>query len=529
MLICSDFHVGEYAKDLSRIEYVKRSVQLDREFCAFLEYHASHRLDERPWRLVINGDFLDLVAVTFMPSEKELLRHPELELSVEERELGLHNDANKAVWKVEHVAARHRALMTYLADFVARGNHLELLYGNHDAEMYWPQAQQRLIELLVEAYFGGESVEGIEPEEFRARIAFHPWFFFVPGRIYIEHGNQYDDFSSFDHRLVPLIPFDQDHVAMPVSHLIIRYFVNRYENFRSHDKDNWTLREYVGWLRQEGWENTLRIMTLFGSLFAQVWAYADAVRRSPQLPELDRRNEQELIRLSKRSGIAEQVLRDVNAARNRPLETSFLRTMQLAAVDKTALVLLLCSAVLSLLASGVLLDLFAWLSNAEPFRASTRLLLVLLTIVLGVLAWPLETALLAIFARGKLSTAVGPKLEKGAADLARILDTSHIVFGHSHMPVQSRLRAEPECWYTNIGCWVVPERRERHDPECQSTLTYGLYDWDNNSVELQRWCTRENLPVPFSSSRREKPSEGPSHDALLEGLSHPHRRLRRPR
>src|SRR5690606_29277400 len=190
--------------------------------------------------------------------EKKLADN-EFEFTDDEAQFGLDNSAQKCLWKLEHLAARHKQLFVYLADFVARGNRIEMLYGNHDVELYWPEVQTRFVELPVETYFGGELVEGVVEEDFFDRVEFHQWFLYVPGRIFIEHGNQYDDFSSFDHRLEPLVPYERTQLAMPISHQVIRYFVNQYQGFRSHDKDNWTLADYLRWARDEGMRNIARM------------------------------------------------------------------------------------------------------------------------------------------------------------------------------------------------------------------------------------------------------------------------------
>ncbi|MCA9565114.1 MAG: hypothetical protein KC561_16565, partial [Myxococcales bacterium] len=69
-LVVSDNHLGEFIKDHARIEYLKRTADLDRDFCNFLEYFGNHRRGGKPWRLVINGDMLDFLTVTVKPSER---------------------------------------------------------------------------------------------------------------------------------------------------------------------------------------------------------------------------------------------------------------------------------------------------------------------------------------------------------------------------------------------------------------------------------------------------------------------------
>ncbi|OIP42536.1 MAG: hypothetical protein AUK47_04045 [Deltaproteobacteria bacterium CG2_30_63_29] len=525
VLICSDHHVGEHSKNFDRIEYVKRADSLDRELCAFLEYHGNHRVADRPWRLVINGDFIDFLAVTFMPSRKEIASNPEFEYSDDELRFGLDNSAAKCVWKLEHIAERHKRLFTFLADFVAKGNRLEMLYGNHDVEFFWPSVQGRFVELLTESYFGGERVEGVNEEDFVNRVTFHQWFLHIPGRLYIEHGNQYDDFSSFDRRLRPLMVERESQIAMPLSHLIIRYFVNQYTGFQSHDKDNWTLLDYVHWLRDQGARNVAKVVFLYGSLFSRVWNYTrDVQQNAPSqalTDEHDRLLEVEAVHYK----IPVKALQEVSRSRRLPIEQSLWRTIQVTALDKYLLGLAIGSVVLWILAVGVFADVLSGFGSGL-FSSGVRLLMLLAIGFLTIFAWFGTTALVASFSEGRLSTSVSPKLLQAAEQIHRLIDVRYVVMGHSHYPEFHQLKRDPPRFYVNTGAWISPERRERHDPHCRSPLTYGLYRWDEDELKIYRWCTRESEPVEFRSdiesdraprAERLRPM-AVEHDTLIEAL-----------
>ena len=185
LLVISDIHLGEFIKEQSRIEFLKRTGDIDRDLCDFLDYYASHRVDNKPWRLVINGDFFDHLTVTVKPSELAQERLS-LELDEEERVYGLDMDEEKAVWKTERIFDRHQLLFAYLTDFIGRGNYLDMLYGNHDAEFYWPAAKVRYVELLADVYFGTEKVAGVSESDFKSRIRWHEWFLHEPGKFFIE-------------------------------------------------------------------------------------------------------------------------------------------------------------------------------------------------------------------------------------------------------------------------------------------------------------------------------------------------------
>ena len=71
-----------------------------------------------------------------------------------------------------------------------------MLYGNHDAEFYWEVAQTAFNSELVHIYFGTEVVQGQTNPNFH--LAYGGTNGSTTNRfLYIEHGSQYDDFSSF--------------------------------------------------------------------------------------------------------------------------------------------------------------------------------------------------------------------------------------------------------------------------------------------------------------------------------------------
>src|ERR1700737_2962845 len=74
----------------------------DGPLASFLSYHATHREDSKPWRLILNGDIVDFVAVTLVPKEPV-----PFEISTEERALGLAPTEPKSVGRLGRTAERH--------------------------------------------------------------------------------------------------------------------------------------------------------------------------------------------------------------------------------------------------------------------------------------------------------------------------------------------------------------------------------------------------------------------------------------
>jgi len=66
ILVISDVHLGEDLRPGGEaLEHVARA---ERGLVAFLRYYTRSRLDGLPWKLVVNGDLVDLLAA-FAPDE----------------------------------------------------------------------------------------------------------------------------------------------------------------------------------------------------------------------------------------------------------------------------------------------------------------------------------------------------------------------------------------------------------------------------------------------------------------------------
>ena len=484
LLIISDLHIGEYVKDVDRIGYIKGFSRRDESICAFLEYHQSRWIDDTPWRLIINGDFIDFIAVTLRPADSTQNATPELRMNDEESAWGLDSSPEKVVWKLGRIVERHRMLFAYLADFVGKGNSLEILYGNHDVEFWWPEVHAAFEEHLRKIYFGGEASSGSDEESFVSRIKFHQWFIYEPGRLYIEHGNQYDDFSSFEYRLNPVAPFDKTQLAMPVSHMAIRYFVNKYKGFRSHNKDNWTPIDYFRWLGEQGLDNTVEVFRLCFKLAGQIVLYARVSRASTDT-ELAGPHIKRLEDLARDNGLDIEVMRRLDAMRNEPVTESFGRTVQTVGLDLQALAILWFG--------------LAFVVLAIPFSWSVTLGLWSTILLLAVATHWLMPKIRERYLGGRVTTAVEPKLDDAAVRIARLLGVRYVIFGHTHKPKKVQVNTQPSSWYVNTGSWLAPRQRERHRGGCPSRLTFVVFrDGAVPEARLFRWCARDNRPVLFN-------------------------------
>ncbi|MGH7330812.1 MAG: hypothetical protein ACREJX_20880, partial [Polyangiaceae bacterium] len=187
LLILSDVHLGNDLNDLAQ-SGERRSERVDADLASLLSHYRASPPVGRRWHLIIAGDFIDIVGMAIRPQEAELLTAP----SAEERVHGLGNTADHARLKLRAVARRHRIVFEALADFVAGGHALTIVHGNHDVEFYWDVVKDELRSLLCGLAARRADGEVAASSAVAARIDFAPWFYYVGGVAYVEHGHQYD-------------------------------------------------------------------------------------------------------------------------------------------------------------------------------------------------------------------------------------------------------------------------------------------------------------------------------------------------
>ncbi|MGI8683907.1 MAG: hypothetical protein ACR2MO_02185, partial [Acidimicrobiales bacterium] len=149
----------------------------DTEFCRFLDSLVRRAEPEgRRWRLVILGDFLDFLRCELVTNEGG---EPPTEVV--------------AMVTLERIIDSHRDVFRGLARFLAAGFPLDIVIGNHDAELIRPALQARLRSVLTDGSAGAAA----------DKVRFHPWIYYLPGVVYAEHGNQHDGLNAFSTVLDP--------------------------------------------------------------------------------------------------------------------------------------------------------------------------------------------------------------------------------------------------------------------------------------------------------------------------------------
>lgn len=250
IVIISDFHAGEGYSQTRHVYARGENFFEDEPFRNFL-YHleddaAQRRLragaaaNKQPIKLIINGDFLDFVRARSTPGARErqvyrryfrrlgLIKHEEdFEIAPHEGRYGLKTEEHKSVWKLHRIAEGHPVIFDALAGFVANGNKLVLIKGNHDLEFYWPAVQKEFIKLLagkLPAYNGHYESAAERTAYLQKQIEFCQRAYVIEEQIYIEHGHQYQPMTRADE-----MPMNGRELSLPPGSIFNRYLVNSLE------------------------------------------------------------------------------------------------------------------------------------------------------------------------------------------------------------------------------------------------------------------------------------------------------------
>ena len=455
LLAISDIHLGADLRKGSRRDWNKPR-PTDAPLTEFFRWHAEHRTNHKPWRLLLNGDIVDFVAITATPSPEEPVSFA---VSPEEREYGLASEESKCVWKLQKTAQRHPGVFDALGRFLQKGNSLHIIRGNHDTEWRFPAVQAELRNILA-------ALSGVSRRRLERLVVFHDWFYLEPGFFYAEHGNAHDHYS------VQSDFFDEHRgsVELPLSSKVLRYFVNRYTEQVdvADDVDTWGVREYLDWVLRAG--NPLRVAAdYFVMVFRVIYpvfrqslkvsrAFARAADKAIEHNGVGREAlaRRILARFQGTDGQASQLAQ----VASRPAEQSLFDSMQLFYLDRMLL------ALFSLVA--------AWTTGmaVQGFWAKAGALT-----GVGILFAALNAML-----GNRRRTDAHPMLLAAARRVAQIFDVKYIVMGHSHRAFDESVGNGAR--YFNLGSWTGGMAAEGFPHVAVESGTAELRRWKGPPVRV---------------------------------------------
>ena len=414
--------------------------QLAALFERFADDHPHHART-----LVLNGDIFDFDLVTATPPPGAA----GFSVRRGERVYGLDPTAPKSVFKLQRMLADHPTFVRALARRAAAGDRVVYVLGNHDREIHFPSVQ----ETLRQAVLAAARAQGLALEPAQA-IAFEPWFLRDPGVIYVEHGNQYDMWSSFAHVLAPTVPVgsrggakpagslggDQqepvatedpdDQVALPMGNFSCRYLLNRMGFFNPH-ANNFMLsgfRYLAHWLKHYAFTRRSLIGSwLWGSVqtFFGMLATRRRVRAAGDDQHLAARDA-----LAARHGLAPQVLAALDDLREQPVTSKQFRIFRELWLDRVALAMLLVGATVALAVTPIPL----WVKLMVPLST-----------------FPLLFLMYDGLFRESIFDYEGRLADRGR-EIARLVGCPVVVMGHTHRAMAVPIARGQV--FANSGTWA---------------------------------------------------------------------------
>jgi len=431
-ILFSDVHLGADLVQHVRpwtIGRLKEIARIDRYLSKMLDWYRTHPDPERPWCLVIAGDLVDFVGMNVAAAEKDVAP----ELSEEEEQHGLGSAREHAVLKMRAVATRHQLVFQKLAAFIADGHSLVLIRGNHDMDFHWTAAREAFVDAISDS--ASEGVAARLTEELLAeRVQFYPWFYYVEGLLYVEHGHQFDAMCNYPRLLAPLSPADPSRLNWSFSDWLLRMVVGPTPGLGQDGHESKGVFDYLRLGLSMGIVGGLRLAYRFAR------AISMAIRRSrlqfsDAAMRLRKVHERRMSKVATQTRVQVEKVRELATFWPTPVTSGIFRTLRSVFVDRIIGALLL--GLVGLTSVSVGLSLWWTLGLCG----------------LSVVAFYFYTRWAGRH-RTRDVSAEAAQLD-GARRIAKLLPTRWIVMGHTHTP---RVKALDErTTYVNLGHWGVDE------------------------------------------------------------------------
>ncbi|MCB9705757.1 MAG: metallophosphoesterase [Myxococcales bacterium] len=429
LLLLSDLHLGSHLKPRIRGEYVHLAARIDEVLPRFLDHYAA----QGPWVLVINGDFIDFWNIEF---GRESAREGE------ELALRRARAAFDAYPGVEDALVR----------FLAAGNAVVFVTGNHDAELLYPGVRRAIKARLERASAADEGPASAADacrlgEAAAGTVSFVSWFLHEPGALWIEHGHLFDAACATTDVLAPT---RKGRLVKTLAEVATRSFTNLMPEIDYDAPDTYTAADYARWAAARGLRFVLLVVLLYLRMVGQMlWLWVGRGRVD-------------------RQGRAAHQERLEAIAENAGLQMSTLSALQeMAPPPSTATV----GGVLSVTALDVLLTLLSLTAAGLVIAAlsgGSRALGAVIGLGLGVLA-------VRGIRRRRRKRAIADEMSEVAIDVGRMTEVPLVLMGHSH---RGSIDVHGGVVYGNSGSWLdgshLVVRRDRRSGR-------------PTAVELRRW------------------------------------------
>jgi UDP-2,3-diacylglucosamine pyrophosphatase LpxH len=455
ILIVSDLHFGEELLPGASLER-RRAVELGSSaFREFLRYHTVRRRDGRAWRLVIAGDLFDFMSVV-VPATKDRPAK-----TADERRFGLGRGIQPGVERMRMICEAHLPLLGELGRFAAAGHAIEIIVGNHDVELLASEVVGELMRQLA--------VAGAD-ERARGRITVVPWFVYVPGVCWIEHGHVYDEGCSFEFNLAPMDPKD-GWLVYNADYAAVRYLGSAVPELDPHGIEEWGLWGYMRYTVGLGFRGGSRLWIAYGRFVASLFTARRLHRSFKRRDRRRREHRSRLVEVARAGGISSETAAAIDRLARTPLTVSARRLGRMVMLDRFGIGL---GSVVTIVMLLILLSI-GWA-------------------VVGAIAVGLGALAITRWLGRHMVTSQLP-MRSVPLRLRKLVDAPVVVFGHTHDPRWQKLRSGG--LYINAGTWLPATRPGLRRSFTFVTIQPPSAAADPPTVELRQW--REGVPQPFDA------------------------------
>lgn len=482
IVIVSDLHMGRGKNPETRRFFSLETFFYDEDFSRFCDYLCRDAVARNaPFKLIFNGDTFDLLRIEPDPAAPGATGR--------ERRFGPAHTPVAAAKTVAQILIGHPGFVRGVAQVLNAGFEVILLPGNHDIEVQWEPVQQEVRLALmgsIRANYGENAEIAAQP-----LLRFEPWFHHEPGRIWIEHGCQYDPENSFRYLLrtnfahVPdtLHETEQD---LPLGNFFQRYLYNAFGHITFIVPSTRANLRYVKWLLLHEPRLLVRVAVSHLPFAFQVLRRLSQASKSTRR-ELQQAHDGSLAEQADKSGLGLRLLAIDQLKEVRADAVQAMRSLSWQIIKLVGGVLLF-----SLLTAGLWFLGFHSINELRlGFGGKAMLFLFLDFMIAAVTAGGIGYALIGNPA------AVSPRpLRRAAQRIAAILDVPIVSFGHTHDEELWRLERPSggKSWYCNTGTWIAVFTHDVLLP--RERVQYTFLRIREDMAELLHWSPGRGEPMP---------------------------------
>lgn len=405
ILVISDLHIGNGFKLFTDGTFHKPHEKGHDKLVSFLNHYIENKIDDSPWRLIINGDMFDFMSIVvynkngLLPDEDEIY--------------GIDNTYEKSIIKLEYIFHHYKDIFYALAKF-GLTNKIEIIAGNHDLELLYSKVQETFTRLMCECV----------NFDISNNIQIHSWFYYESDFIYASHGHSFDEYCSIDYEFSLL----DDKVHQTVGHLGMRYFVNKMPHYDPYNAEEWGFFDYIKWMYRLGVKKTVSSLIHYGILVYKTFLLWSKLRITEKARKVE--NDKELFIHSLASNVPFGNIKKLYALSRPPVTRHLLKIAGTYFIDR---ILISAIGITSAILFAIYLD-HHWKIIAP--------LAVLASIYL----------LNNIFNKLRFDSPGHIKLRSSAKNIVKLMPAKVVIFGHSHLPEVSPIGNNST--YINSGTWV---------------------------------------------------------------------------